>query len=108
MDRFEKLALQMEAAGEVLTVKEVEDIVKEYEGRAMNNFSSGGLVMRLVGCAMRAAPNAVKQLVALDKDITVEAVDEMDDAALVEAVQTVMLRDVLNFFGSKKPQAKKK
>lgn len=77
MDKFEKLAIQYENAGKIMTNKEVG---KELEKKGF------GAAYKAMAAALKNEPDAMRQLVALNKEIDVSEVDNLPQDEFSKAV----------------------
>ena len=76
MDKFEKLAIQYENAGKIMTNKEVSKILDK---------KGWGAAYQAMAAALKNEPDAMRQLVALNKEIDVSEVDSLPQDELSKA-----------------------
>ena len=107
MTNFEKLAAQFDSIGEILSISEIEQGMREMPENDENDVASTARTFRLLGIAMQKKPEAMRQLVAIEKDIPREDVDALPDSALVSALVQTFMGAVVPFFAPKRQPEKK-
>lgn len=107
MEKFEKLAMQLESIGEVLDIPEVHKGVERITKEEPQDDQRAAIVFKMIGVAMRKKPAAMKFLAALEKDVDPEKLEEMDETELIPALMSAFSHSVVPFFAQKKRQEEK-
>lgn len=107
MEKFEKLALQLESIGEVLDIPEVHKGVERIIKEDPKDDQRAAIVFKMIGVAMRKKPDAMKFLAALEKDTEPEKLEGMDDAELLSLLMNAFGHSIVPFFAQKKQQEEK-
>ena len=108
MTNFEKLAAQFDALGATLSIPDIEHGMREMPENDENDVASTARTFRLLGIAMQKKPEAMRQLVAIEKDIPREDVDALPDSELVSALVQTVMGAVIPFFAPKRQPEKKR
>lgn len=104
MDKFEKLAMQLESIGDVLDIPEVHKGVERITKEDPKEDKRAAIVFKMVGAAMRKKPEAMKFLAALEKDIDPDKVDELEENELIPALMSAFGHSIVPFFAQRKRQ----
>lgn len=83
MDKFEKLAIQYENAGKIMINKEVGKLLEK---------KGWGAAYQAMSAALKNEPDAMRQLVALNKEIDVSEVDNLPQDELSKAATIVFFQ----------------
>lgn len=108
MTKFEKLADQFAAAGEIIAIEEVEKGIEALRDDGMSDIARTARLMRMLGIAAQKAPDACKKLVAIEKDIMADEVDALPDGELVKSLTNAFMQSVIPFFTSSAGQDAKR
>lgn len=100
MNSFEKLAAQYEAAGKIICIPEIEKALTKATKNGASDAMRYGMIFQGMAAALRKEPDAVRQLIAMEKEIDVEAVDGLPEGDLSKTASAVFLQVVAPFFGS--------
>lgn len=89
MDKFEKLAQQIDDIGEVLCVPGVAEALEEIS-EEKNVIRQRGKLLRCTADCVRNAHDAVCRIMAIDGEKTLEEVEAMSDMELTSGFMRVM------------------
>jgi len=102
MEKFEKLAMQLESIGDVLDIPEVHRGVERITKEEPKDDRRAAIVFKMVGAAMRKKPEAMKFLAALEKDIEPDEVDGLEENELIPALMSAFSHSIVPFFAQRK------
>ncbi len=102
MDKFERLAMQLESIGEVLDIPEVHKGVERIAREEPKDDKLAAIVFKTVGAAMRKKPDAMKFLAALEKGIEPDRMDELEENELIPALMGAFSHSIVPFFAQRK------
>lgn len=106
MDKFEKLAQQIDDIGEVLCNPDVSALI-EAANEEKTSLKRSGLMLKIAAACMRACPDAVKRLAIADSGKTEEEFAAMSEGETMNQMIATIRNIVVPFFRSSEPQEKK-
>lgn len=100
MTKFEKMAMQFEAMGDIFAVPGIEEAVTSALEKDISKAARSARVTKAIGMCMRGAPEAMKLLGAAESGKDVAEVEEMGLADLSGLMAKVFTGYILPFFAS--------
>lgn len=98
MERFE-LAEKMEMIGQVFEIDGMADLLSKYE-KGMNPVKFNAVTIQVSGLLLKNNRELADKIIAMNKEKTVEAIQEMDDAEYAGALRDAIITDIMGFFAS--------
>lgn len=99
MDKFEKLAQQIDDIGEVLCNPEIAEMIATLN-EAKTPMKRSGLMLKVAAKCMSACPEAVKRLAIADSGKTEKEFADMDEGEMMNQVVATVRNIVIPFFRS--------
>lgn len=104
MDKFEKLAMQFECAGKLMTVPDYVETMAAMQDSNIPGPVRVGRMMALVGKCMRQMPEEMKMIVSLENDLTLEQVENLGEKELSRMMMHALGGGMASFFDSSSVQ----
>lgn len=101
MTKFEKIAETFDATSQIILLPEIVSGVKKIDENAEAMEITGNM-FRFVAVTLKKKPDAMRRLIALDRDIKIEDVEGMDENELITASCKVFRDTVIPFFTVRK------
>lgn len=100
MTNFEKMAIQFECCGDILSVPSVEKVLNGMVGDDVSNLVKRGCITKAVGICMKYSPEAMKCLAALETSKTEQEIEDLNPEELSATMVDVFVQYILPFFVS--------
>ena len=98
MERNE-LAEKMEIIGQIFEIDGMSELLDKYE-QGMKMIKFNAVTNQVGGLLIRQNKALADKVIALSRGISVEEVQQMDDAAFANALKEAIIRDIMGFFVS--------
>ncbi len=101
MTKFEKIAETFDATSQIILLPEIVSGVKKIDENAEAMEITGNM-FHLVAVTLKKRPDAMRRLIALDRDAKIEDVEDMEENELITAACKVFRDTVIPFFTARK------
>ena len=106
MERNE-LAGKLELIGKLFEIDGMSDLMEKFEA-GMGNLKFSAIVIQVESLLMKENQDVADKLIAMNKGISEQDVEKMDDSEYANALRIAILEDVIGFFASSPRSAGKK
>ena len=97
-NKRENLAEQLEMIGELFEIEQITPLLMRYKN-GMSGQQFNALTLQVCSVVMKQNKGLCDRLIAKNKNIDLDAVQELDDAEYSLAMREAITKDVLGFFG---------
>lgn len=107
MANRQDLAEKLEVIGSVFLIDGMDELI-DMIGPGASNIKINSIIVRIEAKLMKADKTLADKLISICRGISIEEVEQMDDADYSVAMKQVIEKDVFGFFASSRTLAGKK
>lgn len=93
-----ELAEQLDLIGEIFEIDGMVPLLLKFNEKNLTTVKFNAITMRIISLLLKRNKGAADKLVMMNKGLTAEEVDAMDDGQYSKALREAVTGDVLGFF----------